>query len=89
MSYWQGSTGVATTVSPEDCTPYATSNLQAVDLGSSGWAVTDGTRQLVLLDNQSDANGALSILKQYSSQCFIGRGNTRSNPLDFTIPYYK
>jgi hypothetical protein len=87
--YWQGSTGVATPISPEDCTPYATANLQVVNLGATGWAVTDGNEQLVLLDNQADANGALGVLKQYSSQCFIGRNNLRPNPLSFTIPYYK
>jgi len=87
--YWKDTTGAATTISPEDCTPYATANLQVVDLGATGWAVSDGTRQLLLLDNQADANGALGVLKQYSSQCFIGRGNTRADPLRFTIPYYK
>ncbi len=87
--YWKDPTGVATTISPEDCTPYATANLQVVNLGATGWAVSDGTRQLLLLDNQADANGALGVLKPYSSQCFIGRGNVRPDPTRFTIPYYK
>jgi len=89
VDYWQNPTGAATTISPEDCQAYSAGNLQIVNLGANGWALMDGARQILLLDNQGDANAALALAKQYSSLCFIGRANTRPNPLDYIVQYWK
>ncbi len=83
VNFWHGDTGVATSISPEDCTPYSPAALQITSLGTNGWAVTDGAQQLLLLETQADATVATTEAKKYSAQCFIGRQNTRPNPLSF------
>jgi len=88
VDYWKG-TGVATSLGAEDCDGYSPSNLQMLDLGGLGWAVMDGARQLLLLDNQSDANAALVLARQYTARCFIGRGNNRPTPLNYIVDYWK
>ncbi len=88
-NFWAGATNDATTVTPEDCTPYAAASLQVSNLGSTGWAVMSGAQQLLLLDTQADANIALAEARKYSAQCFIGRQNTRPNPLEFIVQYWK
>ncbi len=87
--YWLDATGRSTTVQPEDCEPYAPSTLNVASAGSSGWSLAAGGRQLMLLDTAADANEMLAVAQKYSNQCFIGRGNTRSTPSAYTLPYWK
>ncbi|MFI5179304.1 MAG: hypothetical protein ACHQO8_12095 [Vicinamibacterales bacterium] len=89
VNFWHGETGVATTVSPEDCTPYAAASLQVTSLSPTAWAVMSGAQQLLLLETQADATVALAEAQKYTSQCFIGRQNTRPNPLDYILQYWK
>jgi hypothetical protein len=87
--YWLYPTGRSTTVQPEDCEPYTPSTLGVTSAGASGWTLSAGTRQLMLLDTAEDANTMLSVARSYSNQCFIGRGNTRANPSNYILPYWK
>jgi len=74
---------------PEDCIPYDPANLRIVDQGSSGWLLTDGAMRMLMLDNESDARDALAMAQCHASQCFIGRGNTRTNRKDYIVAYWK
>ena len=74
---------------PEDCLPYNPANLRIVNEGASGWLLTDGVSRMLLLDSQQDAQNALILAKRYTKQCFIGRGNTRSNRKDYIVEYWE
>lgn len=89
LSYWSGSTGETTTISPEDCRSYGAGALTLSNRGAEGWAVMDGTSVLRLLDNEPEAGRALAVARQFSSLCHIGRQNSRSQPLSFQTTYFK
>ncbi len=59
-----------------ECILYDSNNLQIVNLGTSGWKLIDGSEQVALLDNESDANQALELGKRYTKTCFIGNRET-------------
>jgi hypothetical protein len=89
VEYWDGSSGENTTISNEDCINYNENNLSIVDLGATGWRITDGFSAMLILDNLDDANDALLLTQTFSEQCFIGRGNNRDNRLSYIVEYWK
>jgi hypothetical protein len=56
---------------------------------SAGWVLTDGSTNLLTLDNESDAQRALALARRHKSHCFLGRGNTRPNRSDYIIEYWE
>lgn len=89
FGYWLNQFGLTTTIDHEDCEPFNKASVAVVDQGPTGWAVVASGRQLMLLDTAADATVIAAMVKTYSNQCYIGRGNTRSNASDYVIPYWK
>jgi hypothetical protein len=72
-----------------DCLPYDPANLRIKNEGAKGWLLTDGTSRMQMLDNEQDAKNALAIAKRFTSHCFIGRDNTRTNRADYIVMYWE
>lgn len=89
VTYFTGSSGQQTTIAPEDCVAYSAGALQVVSQGPNGFAVMSGATRLAMLDTQLEANLAMAVASRYSSECYIGRGNTRPNPYEFIMEYWK
>jgi hypothetical protein len=89
VEYWKGNSGQTITIASEDCIPYNRANLKIVDEGANGWLLTDGSSRMVMLDDQQDAERALTMAKGYGQQCFIGRDNQRANRKDYIVTYWK
>jgi hypothetical protein len=89
VRYWLGATGQPTMIQPEDCQAYSVASLHVGSNGPAGWTLMAGVVPLAMLDNPIDAASALAVAQQYSAECFIGRGNTQPNPLDFIAQYWK
>jgi hypothetical protein len=89
VEYWSGNSGVKTQIATEDCIGYNRANLKIVDLGATGWQLTDGASAMLIVDSQKDAQRALALATRYSQQCFIGRDNKRSNRKDYIVEYWK
>jgi hypothetical protein len=89
VEYWKGNSGQTTTIASEDCIPYNRANLKIVNEGANGWLLTDGSSRMVMLDDQQDAERALTMAKGYGQQCFIGRDNQRANRKDYIVTYWK
>ncbi|HZM84530.1 MAG TPA: hypothetical protein VFC19_53095 [Candidatus Limnocylindrales bacterium] len=75
-------------IRPTDCVVYATEKLRIASVGERGWRLTDGTREVALLDNKADAEMAVALAKRHKARCFIGRGNTRPNRNDYIVGYW-
>ena len=89
VGYWLNQFGLTTTINNEDCEPYDKATVAVVDRGSSGWAVMASGRELLLLDTAADATTMASMVRTYSDQCYIGRGNTLPNAAAYIHPYWK
>jgi hypothetical protein len=89
VGYWLNQFGLATTINNEDCEPYDRATVAVVDRGATGWAVMASGRQLQLLDTAADATTMASMIRTYSNQCYIGRGNSRESPDLYIHPYWK
>ena len=89
VDYWQGDSGIETTIRDEDCIYYDASALRIVDQGKSGWLLTDGRSSMVLLDDERDAEAALELAKDSKYQCFIGRDNTRADRSAYIVDYWQ
>ena len=44
---------------------------------------------MVTLDNQADAEQALTVTHRFTKECFIGRNNTRPNRSDYIMRYWR
>jgi hypothetical protein len=89
VGYWLNQFGLTTTVSRDDCEPYDRATVAIASKGSSGWSVTASGRELLLLDSAADATTMAEMIKTYSNQCYIGRGNTKPDPSQYIIRYWK
>ena len=89
VEFWEGGIGQAPVVPNQDCIPYSVAGLQIVDLGMTGWRLTDGFSAMLILDNQADAQAALAMANRHSNQCFIGRNNHRPNRSTYIIEYWR
>jgi hypothetical protein len=72
----------------DDCLPYDPDDLSIVDEGASGWLLTDGRSRMLVLDAEADAEAALALTRRHDSQCFIGRGNSRTNRSSYIVDYW-
>jgi hypothetical protein len=63
--------------------------LQIVYKGSQGWMLTDGKKQLKMLDNYDDARDAFRVARRHNRCGFIGADNQRENRRDYIIEYWK
>lgn len=57
----------------EDCQAYDPNTLAVAPNADGSFRLTDGSRTMDMLDNATDASAALTIAKQTTEQCFIGR----------------
>jgi hypothetical protein len=89
FGFWLNQFGLSTTIDNEDCEPYDRSTVQVVSRGPAGWSVMASGRDLMLLDTPADATTMAEMVKAYSNQCYIGRGNTRPVPSDYVSRYWK
>jgi serine/threonine protein kinase len=73
----------------ENCVPYDPATLSIENRESNGLALIAGGTPLVVLDNQSDADQALTIAQQYHALCVVGAGNPRANHAKYQVRYWK
>lgn len=73
------------TAAPEDCVGYNPTTLSLQSHSDGTFTLTDGSSSLNVLDNQSDANNALTIARAFDQQCFVGRGGRA----DWIMQYWK
>jgi hypothetical protein len=93
-TFWTGPSGTivripAGAIPNEDCIGYNPDNLSIEDLGTTGWRLNSGSINMVLVDNEDDANKIKEVASHYRRQCFIGRENTRPNRIDYIEDYWK
>jgi hypothetical protein len=72
----------------EDCYGYDASTLKIVRDGG-GYALVDnfGSYLAVFVSAQDAANG-LALGQRYQSNCWFGRGNSRSNPSQYIVSFW-
>jgi len=73
----------------QDCVAYEPGPLRIIQDKAAGWTVSDGSSNLLTLDNESDARKALALAARHKSHCFLGRANTRPNRSDYVIEYWE
>ncbi len=73
-----------------DCLAYNPATLTYVDEGANGFEITDGSSAMLILDNLGDALTALTLLRNYDKQCFIGRDNpyTGNDRYRYIVDYW-
>lgn len=89
MQYWEGSSGLSSSLIDRDCIPYNPNNIEIVSFSSHWTLVEGGNHLMVALSSRLNAEAALQIVKQYNQYCFIGRDNNRSNREEYIVEYWK
>ncbi len=85
--FWHGVSGITVPIpGPEDCLGYDPATLEIEDLGAAGWRLDAGFT--VLFDNETDALRGLTLAEVFSDLCYIGRDNTRADPLRYLREYW-
>jgi hypothetical protein len=75
VRYWQAPTGLQTTIDDEDCEAYDPAALTIGSLGTAGWALQAGGREVARLAHEGDAVRILLVAREHGSRCLIGRGH--------------
>ncbi len=89
LEYWNEPTGVPVVVENAECTPYSATALKVNPVQTGGFALLDGKRTVLLADTQDDATKIWQYAQRHTSQCFIGRGNSRQNQRDYIVQYWR
>jgi hypothetical protein len=87
--YFTTSSGLAGALPTPDCLPYDQPTLKVTNLGALGWRLEDKSQAIQLADNSTDAANLLTLARQNSAICFIGRDNSRPNRFDYIYTYWK
>jgi hypothetical protein len=74
--------------SPKDCVSYDPANL-TVEPSGDAWRLRDGNHAMKLFDTQTDAEDGLKVARNWTSFCFIGRGNDEPDRYRFIIHYWE
>ena len=90
IQYWRGAgiTSLGAIADEPDCGKYSAQELVSKSNGDR-YLLVSGPRLLASVPDAQDASALLAILRQYSYQCFIGRGNKRANRLAYIFEYWR
>jgi hypothetical protein len=72
----------------DDCVAYDPAALRVVNEKGAGWGVSDGSKDVTTLDNQTDAQRAYALARAYKRHCYLGRANTRPDRSEYVIEYW-
>jgi hypothetical protein len=75
--------------SAEDCVSYDPEILKVQSAGEIGWQMVSGNHAMALFDTYGDAADAIKVARQFTTSCFIGRGNDRPNRYAYIVRYWK
>lgn len=91
--YWIGDSGIATTLSGEDCVAYSPATLTVVEESRSGpsWLLQDGAgnRTLARFASLAAANRGLLVAREAGELCYIGRDNDRPDAEAYVVEYWR
>jgi hypothetical protein len=72
-----------------DCLPYNPDSLTIQPFGDGAFRlISPEAGAMLLLDNQRDADSALTLGRSYHQYCFLGRGNTRPDRKQYIFEYW-
>jgi hypothetical protein len=88
MDYWLEPVQNSPAITSPDCLPHTPSQLLATDAGSLGWRVEGGSESIALFDTKADADNAILVMKHYNRHCYIGRGYTGADRLNYISNWF-
>ncbi|HEY7174266.1 MAG TPA: hypothetical protein VH442_05055, partial [Micromonosporaceae bacterium] len=88
VEYWAGTGVSGATLPTNDCNRYDNTAVSTNNLGTGGYQIVAGAEALLVVQTSADAAAATALAQHYSLQCFIGRGNTRTNRAEYIVTYW-
>jgi hypothetical protein len=89
VQYWEGPSGLPAGLAPAlDCSGYNPATLAVNSAGASGWRLSDGTHEILLLDTAADAERAKIVAGGATKLCLIGASNSRLDWHRYTMEYW-
>lgn len=73
---------------PKDCVTYDPALLTVEALGEA-WRLRSGSHAMKVFDTKAEAEDGLKVARNWSSLCFIGRGNDKADRYRFIINYWE
>lgn len=87
-NYWDGSSGITTTILRDDCDAYDPSRLE-LRQSQFGWAVASGSQQIAELAFEVDAARVLVAARGHQARCYVGRGRYPADGPISSLSYFK
>jgi len=87
MDYWRDPVLPAPAIANPDCLVHNPDNLTVANLGDLGWRVEQGSEAIALFATEADANDAVLVMKHYNRHCYIGRGYTGADRLNYIVDW--
>lgn len=88
MDYYREPSGINTVLTNPDCISHDPAALTYEDLGATGWRVRTSGELIALFDTKADAQNAILVMKHYTKHCYIGRGYSGSDRLDYITDFF-
>ena len=89
FEYWEGDSSIESAVpGGEDCISYDPDTLSIEHRRGVGWVLKSDRSSMAVFDTREDARQGLAVARRHTRQCFIGRGNDRSDRQRYIMNYF-
>jgi PKD repeat protein len=88
MDYWRDAVVPTPNIPNPDCLPHEPNSLYVENLGATGWRVRSSYELIEILDTKQDADDAILVMKHYNRHCYIGRGYTGADRLQYITEWF-
>jgi hypothetical protein len=88
LDYYRDPSGINTLINSPDCIGHTAAKLWLEDLGATGWRLNNGNEYVQLFDTKADAEAGLLVFKHFNKHCYIGRGYSGSDRLQYITNYF-
>ena len=89
MDYWMDPVQPSPAIASPDCYPYKASDLNIAPETASGWLLKRGdSGSITYFDTKADAEKAIMVMKHFNQGCYIGRGYTGSDRLNYIADWF-
>ncbi|MDG4767299.1 hypothetical protein O7632_24870 [Solwaraspora sp. WMMD406] len=75
------------TPAAEDCVTYDPANLTIEEYGDA-WRMRDGGHAIKVFATKADAEDGVKVARNWTTLCFIGRGNDRADRYRYIVTYF-
>ncbi|NUR73565.1 MAG: hypothetical protein HOU81_22320 [Hamadaea sp.] len=86
-TYWKEPVRPAPAIANPDCLSHDPTSLTVANAGDIGWRVQSGSEYIEVMSTEADANNVLLVMRHHTAHCYVGRGYTGADRLQYIVEW--